>query len=133
MNFFQTMITEIRRHKFATPAFLLVILAMIMLPLPPILLDVMFTFNIVLALIVILGSVQVRRPLDFSVFPTVLLATTMLRLTLNVASTRVVLLHGHEGTAAAGHVIEAFGNVVVGGSGTGARFRLSNANWAWLP
>ncbi|QJD93599.1 flagellar biosynthesis protein FlhA [Duganella dendranthematis] len=116
MNFFQTMITEIRRHKFATPAFLLVILAMIMLPLPPILLDVMFTFNIVLALIVILGSVQVRRPLDFSVFPTVLLATTMLRLTLNVASTRVVLLHGHEGTAAAGHVIEAFGNVVVGGN-----------------
>jgi flagellar biosynthesis protein FlhA len=110
------MITEIRRHKFATPAFLLVILAMIMLPLPPILLDVMFTFNIVLALIVILGSVQVRRPLDFSVFPTVLLATTMLRLTLNVASTRVVLLHGHEGTAAAGHVIEAFGNVVVGGN-----------------
>ncbi|NVM79789.1 flagellar biosynthesis protein FlhA [Duganella sp. SG902] len=110
------MLTEIRRHKFATPAFLLIILAMIMLPLPPILLDVMFTFNIVLALIVILGSVSVRRPLDFSVFPTVLLATTMLRLTLNVASTRVVLLHGHEGTAAAGHVIEAFGNVVVGGN-----------------
>lgn len=116
MNFLQTMLTEIRRHKFATPAFLLIILAMIMLPLPPILLDVMFTFNIVLALIVILGSVSVRRPLDFSVFPTVLLATTMLRLTLNVASTRVVLLHGHEGTAAAGHVIEAFGNVVVGGN-----------------
>jgi flagellar biosynthesis protein FlhA len=60
--------------------------------------------------------VSVRRPLDFSVFPTVLLATTMLRLTLNVASTRVVLLHGHEGTAAAGHVIEAFGNVVIGGN-----------------
>ncbi|WP_229262084.1 flagellar biosynthesis protein FlhA [Duganella guangzhouensis] len=92
------------------------ILAMIILPLPPILLDVMFTFNIVLALIVILVSVSARRPLDFSVFPTVILATTMLRLTLNVASTRVVLLHGHEGTAAAGHVIEAFGMVVIGGN-----------------
>nr|WP_229223526.1 flagellar biosynthesis protein FlhA [Duganella sp. sic0402] len=110
------MIAEARRHKFATPAFLLIILAMIILPLPPILLDVMFTFNIVVALIVILVSVSAKRPLDFSVFPTVILATTMLRLTLNVASTRVVLLHGHEGTAAAGHVIEAFGNVVVGGN-----------------
>ncbi|MRW90763.1 flagellar type III secretion system protein FlhA [Duganella sp. FT80W] len=116
MNFLKTLITEARRHKFATPAFLLMILAMIILPLPPILLDVMFTFNIVLALIVILVSVSARRPLDFSVFPTVILATTMLRLTLNVASTRVVLLHGHEGTAAAGHVIEAFGMVVIGGN-----------------
>jgi flagellar biosynthesis protein FlhA len=116
VNFFKTLIEEARRHKFATPAFLLMILAMIILPLPPVLLDVMFTFNIVLALIVILVSVSAKRPLDFSVFPTVILATTMLRLTLNVASTRVVLLHGHEGTAAAGHVIEAFGNVVVGGN-----------------
>ncbi|WP_432378468.1 flagellar biosynthesis protein FlhA [Duganella sp. P38] len=116
MNFLKTLIAEARRHKFATPAFLLMILAMIILPLPPILLDVMFTFNIVVALIVILVSVSAKRPLDFSVFPTVILATTMLRLTLNVASTRVVLLHGHEGTAAAGHVIEAFGNVVVGGN-----------------
>nr|WP_315257983.1 flagellar biosynthesis protein FlhA [uncultured Duganella sp.] len=116
MNFFKTLIAEAGRHKFATPAFLLIILAMIILPLPPILLDVMFTFNIVVALIVILVSVSAKRPLDFSVFPTVILATTMLRLTLNVASTRVVLLHGHEGTAAAGHVIEAFGNVVVGGN-----------------
>jgi len=70
----------------------------------------------VLALIVILVSVSARRPLDFSVFPTVILATTMMRLTLNVASTRVVLLHGHEGTAAAGQVIEAFGKVVIGGN-----------------
>jgi flagellar biosynthesis protein FlhA len=105
-----------RRHKFATPAFLLTILAMIILPLPPILLDVLFTFNIVLALIVILVSVNAKRPLDFSVFPTVILATTLLRLTLNVASTRVVLLHGHEGTHAAGRVIEAFGQVVIGGN-----------------
>ena len=116
MNFLNRLIAEARRHKFATPAFLLVILAMIILPLPPVLLDVMFTFNIVLALIVILVSVSARRPLDFSVFPTVILATTMMRLTLNVASTRVVLLHGHEGTAAAGQVIEAFGKVVIGGN-----------------
>jgi len=116
VNFLNRLVAEARRHKFATPVFLLVILAMIILPLPPILLDVMFTFNIVLALIVILVSVTARRPLDFSVFPTVILATTMMRLTLNVASTRVVLLHGHEGTAAAGQVIEAFGKVVIGGN-----------------
>ncbi|MES2741498.1 MAG: flagellar biosynthesis protein FlhA [Pseudomonadota bacterium] len=116
MNFLNRVVTELRRHKFATPLFLLVILAMIILPLPPVLLDVLFTFNIVLALIVILVSVSARRPLDFSVFPTVILATTMMRLTLNVASTRVVLLHGHQGTNAAGQVIEAFGNVVIGGN-----------------
>ncbi|HTD03757.1 flagellar biosynthesis protein FlhA [Undibacterium sp.] len=116
MNFLNRIVAELRRHKFVTPLFLLVILAMIILPLPPVLLDVLFTFNIVLALIVILVSVSAKRPLDFSVFPTVILATTMLRLTLNVASTRVVLLHGHQGTAAAGQVIEAFGNVVIGGN-----------------
>jgi len=110
------LIAELRRQKFATPAFLLTLLAMIMLPLPPVLLDVLFTFNIVLALIVILVSVSSKRPLDFSVFPTVILGTTLMRLALNVASTRVVLLNGHEGTAAAGHVIEAFGNVVIGGN-----------------
>ncbi|WP_075794962.1 flagellar biosynthesis protein FlhA [Massilia putida] len=116
MNFLNSLLLELRRQKIATPAFLLTILAMIMLPLPPVLLDILFTFNIVLALIVILVSVSSRRPLDFSVFPTVILGTTLLRLALNVASTRVVLLHGHEGTSAAGHVIEAFGNVVIGGN-----------------
>jgi flagellar biosynthesis protein FlhA len=116
MTFLNRALAELRRHKFATPAFLLVILAMIILPLPPVLLDVLFTFNIVLAMIVILVSVSAKRPLDFSVFPSVILGTTMLRLTLNVASTRVVLLHGHEGTHAAGQVIEAFGNVVIGGN-----------------
>ena len=116
MNFLNSLMVELRRQKVATPAFLLTLLAMIMLPLPPAVLDVLFTFNIVLALIVILTSVSARRPLDFSVFPTVILGTTLLRLALNVASTRVVLLHGHEGTAAAGHVIEAFGNVVIGGN-----------------
>ncbi|MGJ7914847.1 flagellar biosynthesis protein FlhA [Massilia sp. LXY-6] len=115
-NTISSLIAELRRQKFATPAFLLTLLAMIMLPLPPVLLDVLFTFNIVLALIVILVSVSSRRPLDFSVFPTAILGTTLMRLALNVASTRVVLLRGHEGTAAAGHVIEAFGNVVIGGN-----------------
>jgi flagellar biosynthesis protein FlhA len=110
------LLAELRRQKFATPVFLLMLLAMIMLPLPPVLLDVLFTFNIVLALIVILVSVSAKRPLDFSVFPTVILGTTLMRLALNVASTRVVLLHGHEGTHAAGKVIEAFGNVVIGGN-----------------
>jgi len=116
MNLLNRIVAELRRHKFATPLFVMAILGMIILPLPPILLDVLFTFNIVLALIVILVSVSAKRPLDFSVFPTVILATTLMRLTLNVASTRVVLLHGHEGTHAAGRVIEAFGNVVIGGN-----------------
>jgi len=116
MNLINGLMVELRRQKIATPAFLLTLLAMIMLPLPPVVLDILFTFNIVLALVVIMTSVSARRPLDFSVFPTVILGTTLLRLALNVASTRVVLLHGHEGTAAAGHVIEAFGNVVIGGN-----------------
>jgi flagellar biosynthesis protein FlhA len=116
MNFLNSLMTELRRQKFATPGFLLALLAMIMLPLPPALLDVLFVFNIALALVVILVSVSAKRPLDFSVFPTVILGTTLMRLALNVASTRVVLLHGHTGTGAAGHVIESFGNVVIGGN-----------------
>ncbi len=116
MNSFNGVMAELRRHKFAAPIFLIALLGMIILPLPPILLDVLFTFNIVLALIVILVAVTARRPLDFSVFPTVILGTTLMRLALNVASTRVVLLHGHEGTHAAGQVIESFGNVVIGGN-----------------
>ncbi len=110
----QYLLALLRRHRLAVPVFLLLILAMIILPLPAFVLDAMFTFNIVLALIVVLVSVTSRRPLDFSVFPTVILAATLMRLTLNVASTRIVLLKGHEGTAAAGHVIEAFGHVVIG-------------------
>ena len=115
-NTFNAFVGELRRHKFAAPVFLIALLGMIILPLPPILLDVLFTFNIVLALIVIMVSVSAKRPLDFSVFPTVILGTTLMRLALNVASTRVVLLHGHEGTHAAGQVIESFGNVVIGGN-----------------
>lgn len=115
-NTFSRILNELRRHRSVMPFFLMAILAMIILPLPPIVLDVFFTFNIVLSIIVILVSVSTRRPLDFSVFPTIILTTTLMRLTLNVASTRVVLLHGHEGTSAAGRVIEAFGNVVIGGN-----------------
>ncbi|MFC5476721.1 flagellar biosynthesis protein FlhA [Massilia suwonensis] len=116
MNSMNAFVAELRRQKYAAPVFLLMLLGMIMLPLPPVLLDVLFTFNIVLALIVILVAVSAKRPLDFSVFPTVILGTTLMRLALNVASTRVVLLHGHEGTHAAGNVIESFGNVVIGGN-----------------
>ena len=116
MNSLNAFVAELRRQKYAAPIFILMLLGMIMLPLPPILLDVLFTFNIVLSLIVILVAVSAKRPLDFSVFPTVILGTTLMRLALNVASTRIVLLHGHEGTHAAGNVIESFGNVVIGGN-----------------
>ncbi|WP_028114926.1 flagellar biosynthesis protein FlhA [Ferrimonas kyonanensis] len=98
------------------PLMLLAILAMVILPLPPWLLDIMFTFNIILAILVLLVSVSIRRPLEFSVFPTLLLLATLMRLTLNVASTRVVLIEGHQGGDAAGKVIQAFGEVVIGGN-----------------
>ena len=89
---------------------------MVILPLPPLALDVLFTFNIALSLIVVMAVFYVSRPLDFGVFPTVLLLATLLRLALNVASTRVVLLHGHTGSHAAGRVIESFGEFVIGGN-----------------
>src|SRR5690606_12286511 len=98
------------------PLLLLALLAMIVVPLPPLLLDAFFTFNITLSLVIILAVIYVPRPLDFAAFPTVLLGVTLLRLALNVASTRVVLLEGHTGTAAAGRVIEAFGEFVIGGN-----------------
>ncbi|MEZ5569442.1 MAG: flagellar biosynthesis protein FlhA [Halioglobus sp.] len=99
-----------------TPLLMLLMLMMMMMPLPPTMLDLAFTFNIALAMIVLLAAVYARRPLDFAAFPTILLIATLLRLSLNVASTRVVLLEGHNGTGAAGKVIEAFGDFVVGGS-----------------
>ncbi|WP_439638927.1 flagellar biosynthesis protein FlhA [Nevskia sp.] len=98
------------------PLMLMIILAMIVVPLAPVVLDLLFTFNIALAIVILMAVVYVMRPLEFSAFPTVLLLVTLLRLALNVASTRVVLLHGHQGGAAAGHVIEAFGNFVIGGN-----------------
>jgi flagellar biosynthesis protein FlhA len=105
-------------NRLAVPGLVLLILAMMVLPLPTFMLDVLFTLNIALAMIVMLVSLNARRPLDFSVFPTVLLLTTLLRLSLNVASTRIILMQGHTGPAAAGHVIESFGNFLVGGNYT---------------
>ncbi|MGS0730134.1 FHIPEP family type III secretion protein, partial [Shewanella sp. 0m-11] len=99
-----------------TPLLVLAALAMIILPMPAFLLDILFTFNIALALVVLLVAIYSDRPLDFAAFPTVLLVATLLRLALNVASTRVVLLEGHNGGDAAGKVIEAFGSVVIGGN-----------------
>jgi flagellar biosynthesis protein FlhA len=98
------------------PVLVLMVLAMMVLPLPPFALDLLFTFNIALALMVVMISAQMVRPLDFAVFPAVLLITTLLRLSLNVASTRVVLVEGHTGPAAAGKVIEAFGHFLIGGN-----------------
>jgi flagellar biosynthesis protein FlhA len=98
------------------PLVILALLAMVVLPLPPLVLDALFTFNICVSLVVILAVVYVLRPIDLAAFPTVLLLATLLRLALNVASTRVVLLEGHQGPDAAGKVIEAFGGFVVGGN-----------------
>ncbi|MBI5920401.1 MAG: flagellar biosynthesis protein FlhA [Betaproteobacteria bacterium] len=103
-------------RQLAAPLLIVMILSMMVLPLPPFLLDVFFTFNIAISIMVMLVAMYTLKPLDFSVFPTVLLVTTLLRLSLNVASTRVVLLEGHTGPDAAGKVIEAFGHFLVGGN-----------------
>ncbi|MCV0441386.1 MAG: flagellar biosynthesis protein FlhA [Hydrogenophaga sp.] len=100
----------------AAPMLVITVLSMMVLPLPPWLLDTFFTLNIALALVVMMVAAYMKRPLDFSVFPTVLLLTTLLRLSLNVASTRVVLMEGHTGPGAAGAVIEAFGSFLIGGN-----------------
>ncbi len=98
------------------PLLIIMLLAMMIVPLPPFMLDLLFTFNISLSLIILLVAIYIARPLDFGVFPSVLLVATLLRLALNIASTRVVLLEGHNGTHAAGQVIQAFGEFVVGGN-----------------
>ena len=110
------MLSNLQRWGLGAPILLVAMLAMMVIPLPPFLLDILFTFNISLALVVLLASIYAKRPLDFAAFPTLLLIATLLRLALNIASTRVVLLHGHGGTAAAGQVIKAFGDFVVGGN-----------------
>ena len=99
-----------------TPLLIVMVLAMMVLPLPPFLLDLLFTFNIAIALMVMMVAAYMVRPLDFAAFPTVLLLTTLLRLSLNVASTRVVLMEGHTGPGAAGAVIESFGHFLIGGN-----------------
>ena len=110
------MIRAFIKNGLGTPILLVMMLMMMIVPIPPFGLDVLFTFNITLSLIVILVTIYTLRPLDFAVFPTVLLIATMLRLGLNVASTRVVLLDGHTGSGAAGTVIESFGDFVIGGN-----------------
>lgn len=112
----RTGLVGLGQGNLGVPLLLLVMLGMMMLPVPPFLLDVLFTFNIALSIVVLLVSVYALRPLDFAVFPTILLVATLLRLALNVASTRVVLLHGQDGHDAAGKVIQAFGDVVIGGN-----------------
>lgn len=104
------------RNGLGAPLLVLALLAMVVVPLPPMILDVLFSFNIAVSLVVLLAVIYVQRPLDFSIFPIVLLVTTMLRLALNVASTRVILLNGQDGPGAAGKVIESFGEFVVGGN-----------------
>jgi len=107
---------DLLRAGIGVPAGMLAVLAMIVLPLPPMALDVLFTFNIALSIVIVMAVFYVARPIEFGVFPTVLLLATLLRLALNVASTRVVLLNGHTGAQAAGHVIRSFGEFVIGGN-----------------
>ena len=102
----------------AAPVIIIMLLAMMILPLPAFILDIFFSFNIALSIIVLLTSLYTVKPLDFMAFPTILLVSTMLRLSLNVASTRIVLTEGHTGADAAGKVIEAFGHFLIGGNFT---------------
>ena len=119
---FKAVLQQLNRDKkeyakgIGTPLMVLAALGMVILPLPPFLLDILFSFNIALALVVLLVTVYTMKPLEFGMFPAVLLIATIMRLALNVASTRVVLLEGHNGGDAAGKVIEAFGSVVIGGN-----------------
>ena len=121
MNDIQKFITNLTANSalgkaLMAPIFIVMVLSMMVLPLPSFVLDVFFTFNIAMALMVMMVSANLVRPLDFAAFPTVLLITTLLRLSLNVASTRVVLMEGHTGPGAAGHVIESFGHFLIGGN-----------------
>src|SRR5579872_1201188 len=107
---------DVLRAGIGVPVGVLAVLAMVILPLPPMALDVLFTFNIALSIVIVMAVFYVSRPIEFGVFPTVLLLATLLRLALNVASTRVVLLHGYSGPQAAGRVIQSFGEFAVGGN-----------------
>ncbi|MBK8323339.1 MAG: flagellar biosynthesis protein FlhA [Betaproteobacteria bacterium] len=109
-------LTSASVRTLAVPMLIIMMLVMMLLPLPPLMLDLLFTFNIALALLVMMVSVYTLKPLDFAAFPVVLLVTTLLRLSLNVASTRQVLMNGHTGAGAAGKVIESFGHFVIGGN-----------------
>jgi len=116
MSNFGQLLQTIRLDGLAVPGFILLIISMLVIPMPAFLLDVMFTMNIVLGLVIIMISINVSKPLEFSSFPSMLLMATMLRLSLNVASTRIVLVKGHEGSDAAGQVIQSFGDFVIAGN-----------------
>src|SRR6201991_1963162 len=107
---------ELIRTGVGVPVGVLAVLSMVVLPLPPVVLDILFTFNIALSLVIVMAVFYVSRPVEVRVFPTILLLATLLRLALNVASTRVVLLNGHTGPQAPGHVIQSFGEFVIGGN-----------------
>ena len=106
----------LKRGDLALAIGVMLILVVLILPLPPMLLDLALALSIIFSVLILMTALFIQAPLEFSAFPTVLLISTMLRLALNLASTRLILSHGHEGTAAAGHVIEAFGNFVMGGN-----------------
>ena len=108
--------TMLRRSDIALAVGMMTILVILILPLPPFLLDFSLAISITFSVLILMTALFIHAPLEFSAFPTVLLISTMLRLALNLASTRLILGHGHEGTAAAGHVIQAFGNFVMGGN-----------------
>ena len=108
--------TMLKRGDLALAFGVLTILVVLIVPLPPLLLDMLLAVSIILSVLILMTSLFIQAPLEFSAFPTILLISTMLRLSLNLASTRLILSRGHEGTAAAGHVIEAFGNFVMGGN-----------------
>src|SRR6201989_1101855 len=99
----------------ALPVAILLLVVLMVVPIPSMMLDMFFIMNITISLAVLMVALNAQKPLDFSAFPTVLLFATLFRLSLNVASTRIVLVHGHEGESAAGQVIEAFGTFLIGG------------------
>ncbi|MBF0470753.1 MAG: FHIPEP family type III secretion protein, partial [Gammaproteobacteria bacterium] len=112
----QGLLNNIKIKGVGAPVMVVMLLSMVILPMPAFLLDIFFTFNIALSLIILMVSIYALRPMDFAVFPTILLVATLFRLALNVASTRVVLLEGHNGSGAAGQVIQSFGDFVIGGN-----------------
>src|SRR6201987_5927198 len=111
-----TIVDVLKRGDIALAIGVMTILVVLILPLPPVLLDLFLAVSIILSVLILMTALFIHAPLEFSAFPTVLLIATMLRLALNLASTRLILAHGHEGTSAAGHVIQAFGNFVMGGN-----------------
>jgi len=116
LSAFRQSLSKFNYNDLSIPAVVLLLMGMLLIPMPPVLLDVLFTFNIASSLLIIMIAIKVRKPLEFSAFPTVLLFATMLRLALNVASTRAILVDGHTGHEAAGKVIAAFGEFVIGGN-----------------